>query len=388
MKKILALTLAAVLALSALTGCDIHPNPYKDADPSASPSPEVAEPAETDNAQAISHDFAAAAAAYDGDMVVATVNGLDITWDEYYYWLMTSLMNVEMYVGIIDDLNEDFAGMSYADYIKTVAETNCRQYRTIEYYAAQEGVELSEEAELAIAELLKSEIDAYSPDGTEEGFNEYLESIFTSREMYDYICRVSMLYNELFNHVCGSNCENISDSEALGFAEEAGVTAAKPILFKTVDDSYQPLSDEEIASKKALADEALAGLLAEADPAAAFDSYVAEYGEDPGSAFYADGYCYTPGTMVAAFEDAVNAMQPGEMTTELVESDYGYPIILRMPLRPDRVTMNDMATLRQLAASQLFADTVNAWYEQSPIEYAEGFEPDLSVLFAVEEAAE
>ena len=385
MKKIIALTIAAALALSALTGCNIHPNPYKDADPAV--SPEVTEPTGGETAQT-GHDFAAASAAYDSDMVVATINGYDITWGEYYYWLMAALMNTEMYVGLITDFDEDFGGMSYAEYIKTVAEANCRQYRTVEYYAAQEGVTLSEESQQLLDERLQSEIESYSPDGTEEGFNQYLESLYTSREMYDYVNTVSALYTELFNHICGANCEKVSDADTLAFAENSGFVAAKHILLKTVDDSYQPLPDEEIEAKKALADEALAGLLAEADPAAVFDDYIAEYSEDPGSSYYTDGYCYTAGNMVTAFEDAVNAMQPGEMTAGLVESEFGYHIILRMPLSPDMATMNNMGTLRQLAASQLFADTVNAWYEQSPIEYAEGFEPDIGAIFAVREAAE
>lgn len=395
MKKIISLTLAAVMMLAVFAGCSIQPNPYKDdpelaeqvlhpeesAAPDESPAPDESEPA-------LGHDFAAARAAYDGDMVVATVNGLEVTWDEYFFWLMSSLMNLENYVGLVTDFSEDFGGMTYAEYVKDVAEYNCMQYRSVDYFAAQEGITLSEEGQQALDDQIAYDISAYSPDGTEEGFNTYLEECYTDRETYDYVNYVSMLFAEALRHYCGDNFELITDDEALAYADEIGFMCAKHILFKTVDDSYQPLSDEVIAEKKALAEQVCAEINTAADPAAVFDEYMAEYNEDTGASYYPDGYCFAPGEMVTAFEEGAGALAPGEVTAVPVESEYGYHIILRCPLTPDSIYMGQQASIRQLAGTQKFSDIVDAWFEQTEIVYTEGFEPDVAALFAVKEAAE
>ena len=56
-----------------------------------------------------------------------------------------------------------------------------------------------------------------------------------------------------------------------------------------------------------------------------------EYSEDPGRQTNPDGYIFTPGTMVQEFESATEALKYGEISG-IVESDYGYHIILRKDL--------------------------------------------------------
>ena len=65
-----------------------------------------------------------------------------------------------------------------------------------------------------------------------------------------------------------------------------------------------------------------------------FDQLVAEYGEDPGMVSNLDGYYFTTGEMVEEFEEASFALEPGE-TSDLVETDYGYHIILRLDMDED-----------------------------------------------------
>lgn len=51
--------------------------------------------------------------------------------------------------------------------------------------------------------------------------------------------------------------------------------------------------------------------------------------EDTGLAANPDGYAFTTGEMVQEFEDATRALEPGQISG-LVESSYGYHIILRL----------------------------------------------------------
>ncbi len=64
-----------------------------------------------------------------------------------------------------------------------------------------------------------------------------------------------------------------------------------------------------------------------------FDALVAEYGTDPGMTQNPDGYVFTKGEMVLPFETAAFSAEIGEITPP-VKTDYGYHVILRLPLPP------------------------------------------------------
>ena len=60
------------------------------------------------------------------------------------------------------------------------------------------------------------------------------------------------------------------------------------------------LSEEEMATKKALAEEIYQKAISGED----FDSLIAEYGEDPGMETYPNGYVFTYDQMAEEFEEA------------------------------------------------------------------------------------
>ncbi len=96
------------------------------------------------------------------------------------------------------------------------------------------------------------------------------------------------------------------------------------ILFKTVDDSYNSLSDEEKANVRAKAESVLARALSGED----FASLAKEFSEDTGTSedggkftMYMDGNVYTE------YADAVKNLAEGQITATLVETQAGYHII-------------------------------------------------------------
>lgn len=108
---------------------------------------------------------------------------------------------------------------------------------------------------------------------------------------------------------------------------ESKYVKAKHILFLTQDNSTnQPLSDEEIAKKKELAEQTLAKIRAGGD----FDELMNQYSEDPGLKSAPDGYVFTNGQMVQEFEDSAFSLKENQVSG-IVQTSYGYHIIKRVP---------------------------------------------------------
>ena len=97
---------------------------------------------------------------------------------------------------------------------------------------------------------------------------------------------------------------------------------------------YEPLDDATVAEKRKLAEDILAQLNVSNDPVALFDVLMNQYSEDEGLESNPDGYEATSGQMVEAYEQAALQLEEGEYSG-IVESQYGYHIILRLPLTAD-----------------------------------------------------
>ena len=111
-----------------------------------------------------------------------------------------------------------------------------------------------------------------------------------------------------------------------------------------------------------------------------------EKSEDTGLAAFPDGYCFTADDMATEFSEAVAALEPGQLSG-IVESSFGYHIILRMPLTAeDRVLQFDSTgtpyTIRAVAAANLYEARLNGWIENAETVWAAEFEDlDLNELF-------
>ena len=127
---------------------------------------------------------------------------------------------------------------------------------------------------------------------------------------------------------------------------------------------FEPLDEATVAEKKALAEDVLAQIRAAADPAAKFDELMHEHSEDTGLATNPDGYVAYPGQMVPEFEQGAKALKGGEISG-LVESLYGYHILMRIPMDPEQFRASKTAQLMDQMAGQ--------WLEESPIQSNDAF---------------
>ena len=273
--------------------------------------------------------------------------------------------------------------MTNSEYAWQYAVDTCLQYHVVETKAAEMGVTLDAEDEAAIqAQLEEDMLSMCGEDATEEDFDKALESVYMNRETYDYITRIYVLYNKLYAAVCGENGEKLSQEDIDACIADNQYVTVKHILISTLDAEGNPLEGQDLAEKTALATLLLTQLQEVQDDKAAltakFDELMNQYSEDTGLPYYPGGYTFRPGEMVEEFETASNTLKDYELYPELVTSDYGYHIILRLPTTRDSVVTyvdpTTSYTIGSYAAASTFSSLLSAWMDEADVTWSGAFE--------------
>lgn len=324
LKRALALAAAGALCLS-LFACkdsageqsaapDASPGASAPADASADPSPEL----QVDLEQPM-YEFASGLKNED---TALTVNGTEISNRFFLYWLANYCYNTDYYAyisGQTADFAEEEIRTSMLESTQSVVIYNA----VLRELCAKEDVALTEEQ---MTEL-QGQIEQSG------GLERVLLNLGVSEEEFYRIAQSNYYFTNYAKKVMGEPTQQDLED----YVAEKKFYRVKHILLKTVDDSRQPLEDSVIAEKKAKAEDLL-GQLQAVDAAgleAKFDELMNEFSEDgrteDGALAAPDGYTAGPGEMVEPFEKASLALEAGELS-DIVESEFGYHIILRLPL--------------------------------------------------------
>ena len=293
---------------------------------------------------------------------VMTVDGNEIPAQMYFYWTAYNCSYLEyqmnmlnyaygMYTDYIDadsgTVNWDLQfteDQTLSEYVKAETDDTVLFYAVVENLAAEMDAGLTAEDEAAIADNRASAVEEM---GGEEEFVKYLAELGIDEDTFARFSSTSFLFDNLTDLVLQEGSELYLPEEDY----DQYATYADHILLATQDTATgAALSEEEIAEKRQTAEDLLTQLQASDDVVTLFGQLADEYSEDPGRAENPDGYIYTPGTMVTVFEDAAAALEPGQVSG-IVESDYGYHIILRRDLSEGLA--NDPDTKRALAQQHL-----------------------------------
>lgn len=387
--KLIPIVLAATLCLSLLAGCqssELHSLSEKTPEESAAST-------NTTDTKGTTKDYTPAYKSYDPDEVMFTVNGTEVTWRELFYWYEYDVSNIENNNGDITDWDAEYSGANgktYREYVTENALSTIKNYCALESKAKDMGVTLTDEDKANIQTIWQNNVNSYG-NGDEKAFTEYLEKQFLPKTLYDRINELSALYQRMFVSMFGEKGEKLSEDEVVQKATEMGYVRAKHILLKTKDDSGTALPEDQIAAKKATIDKLLTELKGITDQTkleARFDELIKANSEDTGSAYFTDGYTFVSGggSMEANFDTAVAKLGEYEVS-DVVETNYGYHIILRLPLKAtaavEMKSETESTPLSYYVAQEMFgADTEN-WANESKVEYTKAYEKmDIANIFS------
>lgn len=280
---------------------------------------------------------------------VIKVDGHEISLEEYrYYYLHTK---ADMDSG--DETYWDDAENEAA--LKESVLNTIKQDYAILRVAANNNITLSEEDQQSVSSTVTT---AKENLGSEEAFLNALNESYLTEDMYKQFVENSVLYNSLYNNLAATDGKYAITEEEIRNLINTDYVHAKHILIFYDSDGSDTNQQKAITAQSRAAD------------GEDFDALVEEYSEDSGMP--EEGYYFTYGEMVAPFEEAAFALAENEVS-EIVESDYGYHIIKRLPIDEEYVNENMSSLMSSYRQAQVSKEIIAA-AEEIPVEYGDQYE--------------
>lgn len=303
--------------------------------------------------------------------VVATVNGEDVTMDEFRYFLIqeASQLQAEHQDSETGEVPDDFwssdiDGKTAAQTVLDKALDDVTEFHIYKIEADKQGLELTEEDQANIDSQKQSMIDSYG----EKMYEAQLKAAGFSEETFQKLMTLSSYSQKLYQAFTETLSEDELNTEAKEYFNEKYLKA-KHILIPTQNsETGEALTEDELVAKQATLKEVQDKIASGAD----FDQLIKEYGEDPGMESNPEGYVFTEGEMVQEFYDGAKALEVGAIS-EPVESSYGYHIIKREALTDadyDKYAENVKSSLQ----SEKFMEKLDEYKAAATVEKKAAFD--------------
>lgn len=242
---------------------------------------------------------------------VMTVNGEAVTAEEYLYMAVMQAQNLAAY-GIADLSLELGEGMTAADYVASQAESQVIASAALRAWAEEMHVQLSAEDRAT----LHAQKESY---GGEAAFQQMLQLVGTSEELFDTVMTQEMLYAHLYNLYCLEDGAQRPDDAALeALAQEHKLVSA-----------YVLTLDAAAEDAKAKMEDYAAQLAAADNKAETVTAFAAELACDGAVQTY--DCCHS-----SPVNDALMALAVGEVSG-VVEAEGALYVLLRTDLDMDTV---------------------------------------------------
>lgn len=271
------------------------------------------------------------------DGAFLTVGDQAVSYDEFRYYFLNVKASLEQSASSASsaasgsEASSASSGATNLDLpsILTQTEDGLKRNYALNAWAKEQGVEMTEDDQSVVDQYLSLQ---ETQMGGETAFNEALESIYSTPDLFRAMMEDSYLQDKAINEWFLKNYADQVVEEMQ--TADPGYVRVKHILVQFEDTS----EGADHSAEKAEAEEALNKAIAGED----FDSLIEQYNDDPGMTTNPDGYIFTTGEMVQEFEDAAFALAENTIGTELVETSYGYHIIQRLPIDYDAVRESAM----------------------------------------------
>jgi foldase protein PrsA len=259
--------------------------------------------------------------------VVATVNGNDISLGEVNLYLRQMEAYFERFGSDVWDQPSGEEGKTLVDVAKENALNAAENATIISLLAKDNDIKITDEQKEEVDKLSQEFMDKFDKQmAKKDGItletikkilnNQALAQAFFDEEMKDFKANEEELSSTLEEN------PQYKGYQENGHKYYVDQVRARHILFKTIDENNQPISDEKKAEVKTKAEEVLAKVKAGED----FATLAKEYSEDPGSKDKGGEYTFKRGVMVPEFEETAFSMKDGEVS-EIIETSFGYHII-------------------------------------------------------------
>lgn len=297
-----------------------------------------------------------------GSEIVARVGNVKINTDEFKFYLnsiKTQMQSTELKTDE-DWETQEIEGKKAIDIARERAmESAIKNALYIEASKAA-GITFSSE-DITKNRVIKNRImDNY---GGPELYKQYLKKNNITDRFMNLMIESSAYLTRIEGMMSTENPE--TEEELLEYYEqnksdlEARFKKAKHILLLTTEGQNGiPLSMNEKENARRTAQQVLKRVRSGED----FDELMHEFSEDPGLATNPDGYVFTSGEMVAAFEECVDSMDYDEIA--MCESEFGYHIVKRLPVSYEDLKEHIIKEVRTAKVDE----KVYAWAEEYGIE--------------------
>lgn len=297
-----------------------------------------------------------------GTDVVMVINGSNVYANEYASFVTSTKLNFEsQFAQYGFDTTSLWEDEEMANATFQYGQDIAIQYRIIEQKFDELGFTLNKAQIDTFKKAMQDQKDQLDFFGGEGSFEAALYNQGMTETSYSNALLMSTYANIINDYYFGENGIYSPDEQTILDYYNDNYIQAKHILITTTDETGAPLDDAGLASAKALAEEALARAQSGED----FDALVLEYGEDPGMSMLPEGYIFTEGEMVTDFYEGAKALADNEISG-IIESQFGYHIIMRMPLDQDELSTYSEA-IRSLCMETDLTTIIEEWKEESDI---------------------
>lgn len=301
--------------------------------------------------------------------VVMTVNGDPVYEDELRAYLKYNKMSMESmlsYYGMDDSVWSDPSmGSMMVEQLFQAASQQAIEFRVVDQEFKNLGLKLTREQSEQAEQRKEDDIEQV---GGQENFDAWLDSVGFTPDIYNNVIAISAYANAIQDAYYGDNGIKTNTQAIMDKFNETYL-CAKHILVQSIDSSANPLTGDALTAAQNKANEALEKANAGED----FDTLIKEYNEDPGMEMYPDGYVFTEGDMVDEFYQGAKALEPGQVSSSLVESGYGWHIIQREPLTEDQLTDDIKEQLIQQITGKSFMDEISDLMSAADVEYTDEY---------------